>query len=117
MQTERALSTNVAVLTAQTFDEVVRSAELPIVVVFSTDWCPPCKALAPIIEDLARETADHLRFAEVDAEREIELASRFEVMSYPSLLVFRGGELVKRFIGARGKRHLLEELSAVLDDA
>ena len=101
----------VETLTAATFDEVVRGSELPVLVDLWTEWCGPCKTLAPVLEELAAEQAGRLRVATLDADAEPEITRRYDVMSFPTLLLFRDGEVVRRLIGARGKRHLLEELA------
>lgn len=104
----------VADVTSHTFDEVVFSSPIPVAVDIWTEWCGPCKTLAPIVDDLARQLAGRLRFLKLDAEEHPDLARRFEVMSFPTLLVFRDGELVKRLVGARGRHSLLEELSELV---
>jgi thioredoxin 1 len=98
-------------LTAATFDEVVGASPVPVLVDFWAEWCPPCHALAPILDEIAAEQAGSLRVAKVDVDEHPDLSLRFDVMSFPSLLVFVDGQLVKRMIGARGKRHLLAELA------
>jgi thioredoxin 1 len=104
-------------LTDASFGEAVMGADGLVVVELFTEWCPPCKALAPIIQSLAEELSGEVRFFTVDAEAELELARRYEVMAYPTLLAFRDGVLVARLVGARGKRHLAEELHTLLQDA
>jgi thioredoxin 1 len=102
-------------LTAATFDEAVAGAEVPLVVDLWAEWCPPCHALAPVLDGIAAEHADELRIAKVDVDAHPEIARRFDVMSFPTLLVFDGGQVVRRLVGARGKGHLLAELADVLD--
>lgn len=104
----------VAELTARTFDEAVAGAEVPVVVDVWTDWCGPCKTLAPIVEEVASELEGQVTFYKLDAEAHPETAARYQVMSFPTLLVFVEGDLVQRLIGTRGRRHLLEELSTWL---
>jgi thioredoxin 1 len=107
------MSTTIPDLTKDTFDEAVLSATTPLVVDFWAEWCPPCLALAPILEDLAHELAGTIGFAKVDVEAHPDLATRYQVLSFPTLLVFDDGQPVRRLIGLRGKRHLLEELDEV----
>ena len=114
MQREQEQPTAVA-LTASTFDDAVLTTDQLVLVDFWTEWCGPCKTLAPILDELAAELVGQVQVFKVDADSELELARRFEVMSYPTLLFLRGGRLVRRLIGARGKRHLREEVSALLD--
>jgi thioredoxin 1 len=104
----------VRALTSATFDEAVRSSELPVVVDVWAPWCGPCHLLAPVVESIAGEHPDEIVFFSLDADEHPEVAARFAVMSFPTLLVFEHGELVDRLIGARGKGRLLEELAAFL---
>lgn len=104
----------VTALTEATFDDELAAWAGPVLVEFWTEWCPPCKAIAPVLEAIAAEQRDRLRVYKVNSDEHPALAARFEVVSVPTLLVFDDGRLVKRMIGARGKRHLLEELSEVL---
>jgi thioredoxin 1 len=104
----------VAALTTATFDEVVLGSSVPVVVDFWAEWCPPCHAIAPVLDEIAAEHPDDLRILKLDVDAHPDVAQRFGVMSFPTLLVIDGGEVVKRLIGARGKRHLLAELADVL---
>jgi|SRR5687767_3988654 thioredoxin 1 len=98
----------------QTFDEVVRGSTLPVLVDFTAAWCPPCRAVEPIVEQLAEDLAGQLVVARVDVDASPDTAARHRVMSMPTFLVLVDGEERARLVGARGKAHLLEELSAFL---
>jgi thioredoxin 1 len=105
-------------LSSATFDEAVLGASDPgrtLVVDFWAEWCPPCKALTPVLEQLSVELAATHDFASVDTEAHPDLAARFGTLSLPTLLVFRDGSVQQRLVGLRGKQHLREELARVAD--
>jgi thioredoxin 1 len=102
-------------LTSTTFGEEVAGAGVPVVVDLWAEWCGPCHALAPVLDEIAAENAGALRIFTLEVEAHPAVATRFGVMSFPTLLIFEDGRLVRRLVGARGKRHLLAELSDLLD--
>lgn len=101
-------------LTSQTFDEIIGSADRPVLVDLWAEWCPHCHRLLPILEDLDDEHGTEVLFTKLDTEAHPDVPRRFDVMGLPTLLVFQDGELVKRLVGAKGKRQLLEELADLL---
>jgi len=101
-------------LTDATFDELIAASERPVLVEFWAEWCPPCRVLAPVLDDIASEHAERLVLYKVNSDENPGLVARFAVASVPTTLVFDRGAMVKRMIGARGKRHLLQELADVL---
>ena len=105
------MADNVLTLSDATFDESVGSSELPIVVDFWAEWCGPCKMIAPALEEIASEQTGRLTVAKLNVDDNPDVARRFDVMSIPTLLVFKGGEPVKRLVGAKGKGQLLQDLS------
>jgi thioredoxin 1 len=104
-------------LSTTTFDEVIGSAETPVVVDFWAEWCGPCKMIAPILEELATEQAGTITVAKLNVDENPDLAMRYNVMSIPTLLVFKDGEIAKRLVGAKPKSALLQELSEFLPAA
>jgi thioredoxin len=104
----------IVTVTEATFDRVVLQAELPVVVDFWTDWCPPCKLIGPVVEELAAEQGGRLLVAKVDADENPGLVRRYGTLSLPSLLVFVGGIEQGRIVGARPKGRLLDEPAELL---
>jgi len=108
------MSANIHTLTDATFDEEIKGAELPVLVDFWAEWCGPCKMIAPILEEVAAEQSGKLKVAKVNVDDCPNAALRFEVMSIPTLIVFKDGEPVKRIVGAKPKSALVGELKDVL---
>jgi len=96
------------------FAAEVIGAELPVLVEFTADWCPPCRQMAPVLRALAAEEADRLKVVQLNVDQNPETTNAYKVLSMPTFMVFRDGEPVKAMVGARPKRRLLEELSDVL---
>ena len=105
---------HVLTLTESTFDGTVLQARLPVLVDFWARWCPPCRWLDPVVEEIAAEQAGRLLVARVDADENPELVRRYGTLSLPSLLVFVGGVERGRIVGARPKGRLLSELAEFL---
>ncbi|MBW3627026.1 MAG: thioredoxin [Actinobacteria bacterium] len=101
-------------LTDASFDEEIGSADTAIVVDFWAEWCGPCKTIAPVLDEIAQEHAGKLRVGKVNVDDSPDVARRFEVMSIPTLIVFKDGQAKKRLVGAKGKGQLMSELSEFL---
>lgn len=108
------MASGIVNLSTATFDETVAGASTPVVVDFWAEWCGPCKAIAPILEELAGELDGQAVIAKLNVDDHPEIAMRYQVMSIPTLLVFEGGEMRKKLVGAKGKGALLQELEAFL---
>lgn len=91
------------------FDKVVLESDKPVLVDFWADWCVPCHALAPIVDDIAQERSE-IKVLKLNIDENRETTLRFKVMSVPTLLLFKNGEVAKRIIGVKSKETLLEEL-------
>ncbi|WP_182882383.1 MULTISPECIES: thioredoxin [unclassified Microbispora] len=98
-------------LTAENFDEQVLRSGTPVLVDFWTDWCPPCKMIAPILEEIDAELGDRLTVAKLNADDHPEIARRYNVLGFPTLNLYRDGEVVQQIVGAKPKRLLLADLA------
>ena len=101
----------VTTLSDSTFDETVASDGTPVLVDFWAEWCGPCKMIAPILEEIADEQGEALQVAKLNVDEAGDIARRFEVMSIPTLILFKDGEPVKRIVGAKPKQALLDDIA------
>ena len=101
-------------ITAATFNAVLASSELPVLVDFWAPWCGPCRALGPTIEQFASENADKIAVYKCNVDDEGSLAQRFGIMSIPTLILFKGGEVAHTMVGSMPKADLIAELEANL---
>jgi len=100
-------------LTNDTFDPAIAQDAGPVIVDFWAEWCGPCKAIAPVLEELAQEYAGRVTIGKVNVDEHPGLAARFQVRSIPTLLFFKGGQVVDQVIGAVPKTKLREKLDKV----
>ncbi|NNE72270.1 MAG: thioredoxin [Acidimicrobiales bacterium] len=108
------MSEAVANLSDANFDEVIGSSAEPVLVDFWAEWCGPCKMVAPILDEIADEQTGKIKIAKLNVDDSPDLARRFEVMSIPTMIVFKDGEPSARIVGAKGKDQLLDELADFL---
>ncbi|GLJ90260.1 thioredoxin [Streptomyces poonensis] len=107
-------ATGVPEVTDADFEAEVMRSELPVLVEFTADWCPPCRQMAPVLSALAAEQRERLKVVQLNVDANPATTNAFKVLSMPTFMVFKAGEPVKSMVGARAKRRLLEELSDVL---
>jgi thioredoxin 1 len=93
--------------------EVIRS-ELPVLVEFTADWCPPCRQMGPVLHALAAEEADRFKVVQLNVDSNPTTTNAYKVLSMPTFMVFRDGEPVRSMVGARPKRRLLQEIEDAL---
>ncbi|OBG85997.1 thioredoxin [Mycobacterium sp. E802] len=101
-------------VTDDSFSNDVLSSSTPVLVDFWATWCGPCKMVAPVLEEIAGEKAGELRVAKLDVDANPVTARDFQVVSIPTMILFKDGQPVKRIVGAKGKAALLRELSDAL---
>lgn len=97
-------------LTKDNFEKEVLKSDLPVLVDFTATWCPPCKILTPIIEELAKELKSKAKIVKLDIDGHQALAQKYGVMSVPTMIIFKDGKETKRIIGLRTKEELKKEL-------
>lgn len=100
-------------ITSDQFTHEVVQSDVPVVVDFFATWCPPCRALAPILDELAVEMAGQVKFVKVNVDEEGMLANRYRINAVPALLVFQAGRLVDQLAGLQSAPALRQRLSAI----
>jgi thioredoxin 1 len=104
-------------ITTSQFDTEVLGSETPVIVDFWAEWCGPCRAVSPILEQIADERGDSLRVVKVNIDEEPELQQRYGILSIPTILLFEGGEPTAAAVGAQPKRMLERSLGLVTEAA
>jgi len=94
------------IVTDETFDAEVLQADLPVLVDFWAQWCMPCRMIAPILEELAEDYAGRLKIAKLEVDNAPASADKYKIVSIPTLMVFKGGKMVKQYVGAGSRDHI-----------
>jgi thioredoxin 1 len=98
-------------LTDASFEQDVIQSDKPVLVDFTATWCGPCRMIAPIIEEIANEYSGKAVVGKIDVDENPEVSMNFGVRSIPTLLIFKGGQVVEQIIGAVGKEKILQKLT------
>jgi len=98
-------------ITESNFEQEILKSDLPVLVDFWAEWCAPCRMIAPVIEELSKDLQGKMKVAKVNVDEAQELAAKFNVMSIPTLLVFKKGQPVDQLIGAMPKDQILKKIN------
>lgn len=101
-------------MTDDNFSQEVTKSDRPVLVDFYADWCGPCKMQAPIIDELEVEVDDKIKIGKLDVDANQQTAQKYEVMSIPTIIIFKDGEVVERLTGLQSKDILLEKINQLI---
>ena len=94
-------------ISEENFEEEVMKSEKTVILDFYADWCGPCKMMSPIIDGVAEELGEEVKVGKVNTDENLELAQKFNIMSIPTIMIFKGGNVVKTFVGVTDKTELI----------
>jgi thioredoxin 1 len=103
---------NVIELTDATFDEIVHSSDMPVLVDFWAPWCGPCKMLAPIVEEISNEYADTAKICKINTDEARDSAIEFGISAIPTTILFKDGQVQKKWVGLTSKK----DIAAAIDE-
>ncbi len=101
-------------LDGKDFDREILQSTVPAVVDFYADWCAPCRMVSPVIESLSREYSGRVKFAKIDTDANQDLAERFNIMSIPTVIVFKNGKIHEQIVGAAPASQYRQKIDSVL---
>ena len=102
-------------VTAENFDAMVLKSATPVLVDFWAEWCGPCRAVGPILEEISNEYGSKIKIVKLNTDEEGSIAVKYGISSIPTMNVFVGGQVVKSIVGARPKPMILKELSEYIN--
>ena len=101
-------------LTDATFDKTVHNSDVPVLVDFWAPWCGPCKMIAPIIKEIAEEYADKAKICKLDTDEARDSAMEFGISAIPTIILFKDGQVAKKWVGLTSKKDLIEAIEESL---
>ena len=101
-------------LTDSNFDAEVKNSSIPVLVDFWAEWCGPCRMITPVIEELAQDNDGKIKVGKVDTDSNRDTALKFGISAIPTIILFKDGEVVKKFVGLTNKRDFQAAIDAVL---
>ncbi len=111
---DQIMAGNAIELTDATFDEMVHNSDVPVLVDFWAPWCGPCKMIAPILEEIAEEYADKAKICKLNTDDARDSAVEFGINAIPTIILFKGGQIQKKWVGLTSKKDLKEAIDSLL---
>ncbi len=103
---------DISKISSENFSKEVINSDKPVLIDFYADWCGPCRAMSPIVEDIAQEVSGKVKVLKVNVDEENELAEKYQISTIPTLVLIKNGEAVKNIIGLRDKNELLRFINS-----
>lgn len=97
-------------ITENNFEEEVLKSDKTVLIDFFATWCGPCKMMSPIIDEIAEEMGDKVKVGKIDTDENMNLAEKYGIMSIPTIIIFKNGEVKKQFVGLTSKDEIIAEL-------
>ena len=110
------MTENIIELTDATFDEVVNSTDVPVMVDFWAPWCGPCKMIAPLVDEIADEYAGKAKICKVNTDEDREAAVEYAINAIPTIILFKEGQIAKKWVGMVTKKDMTAEINVVINE-
>lgn len=97
-------------ISSENYEKEVLQSDKPVIIDFYADWCGPCRTMSPIIDEIAEENADNIKVGKVNVDENQDLASKYGVMSIPTIVILKNGKVENTFVGVRNKSEILNAI-------